>query len=184
MIEGEYVVSVNQFARRETSGDGYTVQIEHNGVVYEFEEKKNPRGTDEVVRFTYSKKDGFKINKQGKDLAPVTKEKWNLKTNQFHRVKNFMLSPNYWGDNATGNKHYIFTLEDCISDEEPRSFFNEFLNQELMEKNKRVFEVLGGKLRIPKSSSQLSGVGFSDTQRDSVILRVNGVFSKVIKVII
>ena len=174
MLDGTYSIQVNQFAQREKIDQGYTIQVECEGVTYEFEETISPSTgkTNPIVNFTYSAKDGFKIAKEGKQAAPVVKEKWNLKTNQFVRVKKMMLSPNFWNEQI-GNKHYLFMLEDCIADEDPRPFFNEFLKDELL-KNKRVFEVLASKLRVPKSSAQLSGIGFSDTLENSVIVRVEG----------
>ena len=64
-------------------------------------------------------------------------------------------------------------LKDCRNPEEPNGFYNEFLKNELME-HKRVFEALGGRMKIEKSDDQLSGVGFSTTKRDEVVVRVTG----------
>lgn len=91
-----------------------------------------------------------------------------------------MLSPNYWGD-SVGNKHYLFMLEGCVSDENPRPFFNEFLNQDL-DKHRKVLEILGSKVKVKESKDQLSGLGFSETQKNSIIVRVDGKFQRVLKV--
>jgi hypothetical protein len=72
-------------------------------------------------------------------------------------------------------------LKDCISDEEPNGFFNEFLKEELMA-HKRVFEVLGGKMKVPPSQDQLSGLGFSSTLRNSMVCKVTGSIVRTLKV--
>ena len=93
-----------------------------------------------------------------------------------------MFSPNFWdGQKGIGNKHYFFMLEGCTNTDTPRGFFNEFLNQDLME-HKRVFEVLGNKMSVKESDNQLSGLGFSSTKRDSIIVKVEGSFNRTLKV--
>jgi hypothetical protein len=64
----------------------------------------------------------------------------------------------------------------------PRGFFNEFLRGDL-DKHKRVFEALGSKMRVPASNVQLSGLGFSSTQSNSVVIRVEGKSKRVLKVV-
>jgi hypothetical protein len=91
-----------------------------------------------------------------------------------------MLSPNHW-EKPVGNKHYMFFLEDCISDEDARPFFNEFLKDEFTE-HRKVFEILGSKLRIEHTKDQLSGLGFSETQRNSILCRVTGSFQRMIRI--
>jgi len=91
-----------------------------------------------------------------------------------------MLSPNYW-NGAIGNKHYFFILEGCVSDESPRPFFNEFLKEDFNE-NRKFFEVLGSKIKVEPTENQLSGVGFSETKRDAVIVRVEGNFKRMLKI--
>jgi len=48
--------------------------------------------------------------------------------------------------------------------------------------HKRVFEALGSKMRVPEATNQLSGIGFSTTKRNYVILKVMGNFDRAIKV--
>jgi hypothetical protein len=64
-------------------------------------------------------------------------------------------------------------LKDCINDEEPNAFYNEFLKDELVSKHKRVFEALGSKAHVESTDSQLSGIGFSTTQRNTVIVKAD-----------
>jgi hypothetical protein len=93
-----------------------------------------------------------------------------------------MLSPNYWDEQqGTGNLHYMFILKDCKNDGQPRGFFNEFLKNELTP-HRRVFEALGSRMRVEPSDNQLSGLGFSSTIRNSIVAKVEGKFSRTIKI--
>ena len=93
-----------------------------------------------------------------------------------------MFSPNYWDEKVQGNKHYFFVLDSCLNPDDTRGFYNEFLKQELND-HRKVFEVLGSKLRAPHSEQQLSGLGFSSTQRNIAYIRVTGSFNRMIKLI-
>lgn len=181
MEEGRYKVFVNNFTQRESTGVGFTVQIECRGEVFDLEFANNPRNQTHigVVEFTYTRKYGLVMPAEIKSQV-AAKDKWNLKTNRFHKVKNVMLSPNYWNGNH-GNKHYFFTLENCASDEATRPFFNEFLKEELAS-HRKFFEVLGGKLLVSPTNKQLAGIGFSDTQRNHLIVRVDGSFKRMLKI--
>lgn len=46
----------------------------------------------------------------------------------------------------------------------------------------KVFEVLADKMKTPYQEHQLSGLGFSSTMRNSVIVKVDGTFSRTLKV--
>lgn len=181
MLEGTYQVKVNNYTKRETKDVGYVIQIECQGQSFDFESKGNPVGgaTHDVVTFTYSKADGIKFEGEVKSNV-LSKEKWGVKTNTFLKVTKLMLSPNHW-NGAIGNKHYLFMLEGCVSDETPRAFFNEFLDSALDE-HRKVFEILGSKIKIEETSNQLSGVGFSETLRNSLIVKVESKFNRIIKV--
>lgn len=80
-----------------------------------------------------------------------------------------MLSPNYWGENAVGNKHTFFVLDGAKSDEETRGFYNEFLHPRL-EEHRKVFEVIGDKTKCRPTEGQLAGLGFSSTKKDSFLV--------------
>lgn len=182
MKEGIYKVLVHNFSKRETNDQGYDVEIECNGEVFNFSDTKNP-GTQsfglEIV-FTWSRKDGIVFNDKNVLSQTRSKEKWGVKSSTFVKVKQCMLSPNYWGQ-TLGNKHYLFFLDKCVSDESPRPFFNEFLRNDL-DSHKKVLEVLGSKVTIEHTDNQLSGVGFSETQRNSFTVRVKGSFTRILKV--
>lgn len=72
-------------------------------------------------------------------------------------------------------------LDDCKNPEPVRGFFNEYLNSELTP-HRKVFEVLADKMKTPYQEHQLSGLGFSSTMRNSVIVKVDGTFSRTLKV--
>ena len=72
-------------------------------------------------------------------------------------------------------------LDSCNNDKVSRGFYNEFLRSDLRE-HRKVFEVLGSKLKTDKSDNQLSGLGFSSTKRDSVMCKVHGSFERVVKI--
>lgn len=181
ILEGVYTVQVNNYNKRETNDPGFSIQIEYNGEIFDFESKNSPNNgsSTTVVSFEYSRLKGLTLTKDGKSSV-LTKDKWGLKTNRFHKVKNVMLSPNHW-DGSVGNKHYMFMLENCVSDETTRPFFNEFLKEEFTP-NRKFFEVLGTKLKITPPENQLSGIGFSDTQKNHLIVQVDGSFKRTLKV--
>jgi hypothetical protein len=181
MIEGIYKFRIHNFSGHKNFS-GVQAEIEFNGELYEFSYDKPFSNYLDIAEVTYSIKSGFSIKSllPGKSSISST-QKWNLGTNQYHKVKKMMLSPNHWEETPVGNKHYLFFLENCISDENPRPFFNEFLKEEL-NKERKVFEVLGGKLKVDSTPNQLSGLGFSETQKNHLIVRVEGNFKRNLKI--
>lgn len=168
---------------RESVDTGFTLEIEYNGEVRQFVYDKPVKHKENVMvaEITYSKSKGIQI----RELIPSTSNSsigiWNIDTNKFHKVTVMMLSPNYWDEQGIGNKHYFFMLDDCKNPEPVRGFFNEYLNSELTP-HRKVFEVLADKMKTPYQEHQLSGLGFSSTMRNSVIVKVDGTFSRTLKV--
>lgn len=104
-----------------------------------------------------------------------------LDSNQFHKVNLISLSPNYWGDNGIGNKHYFFFLEGCHSDEAMRSFHIENLNGELLQ-DRKVLEVFGMTDKLEPTTKQLAGLGFTDDSKETLIVKVEGSFKRTVRV--
>ena len=114
--------------------------------------------------------------------ATSTRKIWNVNTNNFIPVSVVMYSPNYWDkQNGIGHRHYFFMLKDCVNPELPNGFYNEFLKEDLMI-HKRVFEALGVRMSVKEVADQLSGIGFSATKRNSVVVKIKGHSERVLKV--
>ena len=182
MEYGVYRFHVHNYSDH-TSKGGFKAEIEFDGHTHEFEYGKNLRGGENVyvAEVNYTPQ-GFSIKPLLDSTSSVNSiEKWGLKTATFHKVTKLMLSPNHWGG-SVGNKHFLFFLEGCTPEESsPRAFFNEYLKQEL-DPYRKVLEIVGGKIEVAPSPDALAGLGFSETQRNSLIVRVTGSFARTVKV--
>lgn len=180
MPAGNYDFMVHNFSGR--SGQGFTAEIECNGETFAYDYPKKLRQKEKVTVATVKLDKNKVFTVDGKIPSDKSvKEIWNLSTQKFHKVNMVMMSPNYWDDQQIGNKHYFFMLDNCINPDDTRGFYNEFLPQELNE-HRKVFEVLASKMKVPHSTEQLSGLGFSSTINNEVICRVKGTFNRVIKI--
>lgn len=182
MLEGVYSLFVHNYSKRENKDVGFDVEIEFDGELYQFsyQDVVGNNQKVEVAKFQFSKKEGLKFI-SSLPAKNRKKEVWNLSTQEFHPVSTVMLSPNYWDGNKTGNKHFFFILKDCKTDERLHGFYNEFLTEEVRE-HRKVFEALAGKMMVEPTENQLSGLGFSSTKRNSVIMKVTGSFTRTMKV--
>lgn len=181
MPDGIYEMIIHNYSGHKNF-KGFSAEIEFDGKIYSYASDIPFTGYKSIAVVTL--KDGvFSIDHNmycSGEKNTLTKEKWNLKTNQFHSVNKLMLSPNYW-EEASGNKHYFFMIKECKSEESPRPFYNEFLNNDLRE-NRKALEMVSSKLKVEETDNQLSGIGFSETIRNSVIVRVRGKFERILKV--
>lgn len=181
MREGDYVFGVHQYSG--SARKGFRAEVEFDGNIHSFDYNK-PMRPNEIVKVAV-----VHMNKYGnfaiKELLPsnvTTREVWGLKTNNFVPVTVAMYSPNYWDDqHGIGHRHYFFMLKDCVNPEQPNGFYNEFLDNRLND-HKRVFEALGNKLAVASADDQLSGLGFSATKRNDLIVKVKGATERIMKV--
>jgi hypothetical protein len=181
MRSGDYVLAVNNYSRR-SQGAGFEVEIEFDGTIHRISYDKPLRSgqTVTVASITYTKGRGFQIT-DSLPSSEVSRTIWGLPTRTFHKVNVLMLSPNYWDEKAVGNKHYFFMLDNCLNEGKARGFFNEFL-AEALAPHRKVLEIVGAKMKTEESDRQLSGLGFSSTQRNYLLCRVKGAFTRVIKI--
>lgn len=170
--DGKYTVGVNQYRQRETTDVGFAIQLAYSGGVFNWSFPGVQKGNTPVLQFTV--KDGELVSYTAMpQMVPGfnSQNAWGLQTEKFVRVQTVMHSPNYWDDNAVGNKHWFFILEGCRNPDPTRGFYNEFLSSKL-EEHRKVFEVLGAKMMCQPTDDQLSGVGFSSTKKDSITVAV------------
>jgi len=186
MHDGLYKVYVHNYSKRENIDLGFNVEIECRGSVVQLGQS-TAVGNDQrilVASIYYTKKDGIVElkNNISESTNVQSKEVWGIDTNKFHKVSMVLNSPNFWNGQEIGNKHTFFILDKARNTSRPRGIFNEFLKQELLQHHKRVFELLGNKMVVADCDRQLSGLGFSTTQRNEVFVRVTGRTTRVIKV--
>lgn len=173
MPNGEYVCKIHNWKLRAPTEGGFRAEIEFDGQIFEYEVDRPLKDKEWVSVATVTKKGDTLSIKHHLPCGQAAQDVWGLKTEGFVPVTTVMLSPNHWGDAATGNKHWFFLLDGCRNDEPTRGIYNEFLRHELNTLGK-VFEVLGSKTKCEPTDDQLSGLGFSSTKSDSVIVRVGG----------
>lgn len=170
--DGVYKIYVHQYCRRETINVGFDLEVECAGSVRTFNYKNAV--ADAVKCFDITIRGGVITDfwvAPGIEGGGISSEKWGVKTETYTPVTTLMYSPNHWDGHKVGNRHWFFMLKGCVNPEPARGIFNEFLHSDL-EKHRKVFEVLGNKTKCPATDDQLSGVGFSSTLGDELIVRV------------
>lgn len=181
MKNGAYQFLVHCYSDR-GGKSGFKAEIEFDGTIYSFSYNK-PMRTGEVVRVAdVTLKNGVFSIEEKLPSSTSTKEIWKLHTNNFIPVSVVMYSPNYWDEQSgIGHRHYFFMLKNCENSETPNGFYNEFLKNDLIQ-HKRVFEALGSKMAVETVEDQLSGIGFSSTKHNDILVKVKGASERVLRV--
>lgn len=174
--DGTYRVFVNQYAKRESTGPGFEVEVECDGRLENFRYERGVRQNQnvEVVQVVVKSGRVADIRPSDEVVGGATpREQWGLRTQQLVRVNSVVLSPNHWCGDASGAKHWFFILDGCRNPQPTRGIYNEFLSPKLA-KHRKVFEVLGDKTKCPPADEQMSGVGFTRGRGDKVVVAVSG----------
>ena len=181
MTDGKYKVYVNQFTKRETDNIGFQVEMVIDGDIKLFTYDKDMRSNEDVPVIDFTHTSNGITDIQSLPLSSTSKELWGVDTQKWSKVKMLMASPNHWNGEKTGNKHWFFILENCLNPGKARGFYNEFLRNDLKD-HRKVFELLSSKMKTEITDKQLSGVGFSETQQNYILVKVSGKFDRIIKI--
>ena len=181
MREGSYRLYVHQYNKRSTANVGFEAEVDIQGTIHRFSYAKALTQNENVEVATIEKRGGVIKIVASLPSTEAVRTVWNVPTQTFHKVSVMLLSPNHWSGSTVGNRHYMFMLDGCRNDATARGFYNEFLTGDL-EQHRKVLEMVGAKMRTEETVNQLSGLGFSSTQRNSVLCRVSGSFSRTIKI--
>jgi hypothetical protein len=168
MPDGQYNFIVNNYSGRNTKG--FRAQVEILGEIFEYSYDKSV--TSDVTVAVIAIRNSVPKIVHKLPCSTVQRTEWSLDTKQYQRVSTIMLSPNHWDEQKIGNKHYFFMLDGCSNPDPVRGFYNEFLSEDLRP-HRKFFEILSSKMKCTPVKEQLSGLGFSSTQRNEVFVKVD-----------
>ncbi len=178
--DGKYTFKIHNWSLRAPTQSGFRAEIEFGGQIHQYDHPKPLKNKEWVTLAEVTlDKGSFSIDHK-LETKSSPRKKWNISTFQFHTVKALTLSPNYW-NGEIGNKHFMFFLDKCECDEKVRGFYNEMLKEDLAA-DRKVFEILGAKVFVEKTENELSGLGFSETVRNDLIVEVQGNFKRTLKI--
>ena len=162
--DGVYKILVHNYTPREDVDVGFTLEVETAGGLQQYSYPKKVRGKVPALEITVSKGVVVRVAAQAGVVGGTTPvQKWGVTTETLTPVRTVFLSPNHWGEEASGNRHWFFVLSGCLNPDPVRGVYNEHLRADLSE-HRKVLEVLGARTKAPYSDEQLSGVGFSSTK--------------------
>ena len=167
---GTYNFYVHNFSG--SNKKGFRAQIEFDGQLFEYDYPSSVK--KDVPIATVTLKNGEFTIKHHLPETNSSKNIWDTDTMEWQTVSTIMLSPNYWDGQKIGNKHFFFMLENCKNPDDIRGFYNEFLSEELRD-HRKVFETLSANMKCEPTDNQLSGLGFSSTQRNELHVKVDKV---------
>jgi hypothetical protein len=175
--DGQYVFMVNNYRRREPVDVGFVAEVESALGLHTFRYTKAVKDNETIPVCAVTVRGGQVVETTPApriEVGQASQDAWGLKTLDLVKVQAIVLSPNCWGEKVIGNKHHFLILEGCKNPTPCRGIYNEFLHPRL-EPHRKVFEVLGAKTMCEPVDEQLSGVGFSSTRQDTVVLVSGGV---------
>ena len=73
-------------------------------------------------------------------------------------------------------------IKGCVNPETPSAWYNEYLNSDLYPNHRKVMEAMGFTAHVEPTEDQLSGIGFSSTVRNDLIVKVKGATERVMKI--
>lgn len=153
--------------------DGFSAEIEFDGTIHSYQCRRPISQKGMIIIADVILKNGIFTIDEKIGSQTSSKEIWGITTNNFVPVSTVMYSPNYWNQQkGIGHKHYFFMLQGCKNPDTPNGFYNEFLRDDLRE-HRKVFEALGSKMMVNPSDDQLSGLGFSSTRRNDLVVRAH-----------
>lgn len=166
--KGIYKFYIDNYSDR--GGSGFKAQVEFNGQIFDYSFDGRCNKNFNIATVTHDGNGNFEI-KHHMESSQSSKKVDGVTSLEFNTVSSIMLSPNYWGDNKVGHKHYMFMIDGARNDEKIRGLYNEFLKEDL-NKHRKVFDVLGANMICEEVPTQLTGLGFSSTVRNDVMVRV------------
>lgn len=172
MMKGVYQVRVNNFHKRENEDVGFSIRIDIGGVVQTLSYPHAVSGNVVVGTLTKTDHDVTFVAADHMSTTSVQQEINGIKGNCFQPVNMMLYSPNHWTDPGIGNKHLFFIVEGAAVDIPLRPFFNEYLDSKL-NAHRKTLELLAGKLMVQPAKEQLTGIGYSLTQRNDVYVRTD-----------
>ena len=86
----------------------------------------------QVAEVTLDKDGNFSIKENCLEVHLFQVVRFGCNTNQFVPVSVISYSPNYFDEqDGIGHRHLFFFLKDCVNNESPNGFYNEFLKSDL-----------------------------------------------------
>lgn len=171
--EGDYNFAIHNWHLRQPTNSGFKAEIEVGGQLYQYDHPAPMKNKEWVHLATATLKNGQWSIIHHHPTTTSSQKRWGIATETLVPVDVLMLSPNFWEGQQVGNRHWFFILRDCKNPDPVRGIYNEYLRSDLNE-HRKVFEVLGSKTKAPFAEDQLSGLGFSSTQRNTLKVVADG----------
>lgn len=177
---GFYDFFVHKYSDRGGTS-GVRAEIEFDGHIYQYD-CRDIKDEYHIARIEVENDKFVKIIHKTA-TTETEREEWGVKSNTFVPVNVICFSPNYWDEQkGIGNKHYMFMLKGCVNPETPSAWYNEYLNSDLYPNHRKVMEAMGFTAHVEPTEDQLSGIGFSSTVRNDLIVKVKGATERVMKI--